>query len=77
MKFCRIDLHSNNRVIVVSDAEDRTVLQRIEFRDHRHSREHTDAAQRHQRLDYRPNRAGVRGCLDFAVEAGHALATGL
>jgi hypothetical protein len=28
MKFCRTDLHSNNSVIVVSDAEDRTVLQR-------------------------------------------------
>ncbi|MFL9912367.1 hypothetical protein [Paraburkholderia sp. RL17-337-BIB-A] len=28
MKFCGIDLHSNNSVIVVSDAEDRTVLQR-------------------------------------------------
>jgi hypothetical protein len=28
MKFCGIDLHSNNSVIVVSDAEDRSVLQR-------------------------------------------------
>lgn len=28
MKFCGIDLHSNNSVIVVSDAEDRIVLQR-------------------------------------------------
>ncbi|MFL9998001.1 transposase [Paraburkholderia sediminicola] len=28
MKFCGIDRHSNNSVIVVSDAEDRTVLQR-------------------------------------------------
>ncbi|SIO72640.1 Transposase [Burkholderia sp. GAS332] len=28
MKFCGIDLHSNNSVVVVSDAEDRIVLQR-------------------------------------------------
>jgi len=28
MKFCGMDLHSNNSVVVVSDAEDRTVLQR-------------------------------------------------
>ncbi|XYJ92193.1 Transposase IS110-like N-terminal domain-containing protein (plasmid) [Cupriavidus necator] len=28
MKYCGIDLHSNNSVVVVSDAEDRIVLQR-------------------------------------------------
>jgi len=28
MKFCGIDLHSNNSVVVVTDAEDRIVLQR-------------------------------------------------
>lgn len=28
MKFCGIDLHSSNSVIVVRDAEDRIVLQR-------------------------------------------------
>jgi transposase len=28
MKFCGIDLHSNNSVVVVSNAEDRIVLQR-------------------------------------------------
>jgi hypothetical protein len=28
MKFCGIDLHSNNSVVVVSDVEDRIVLQR-------------------------------------------------
>jgi hypothetical protein len=28
MKFCGIDPHSNNSVVVVSDADDRIVLQR-------------------------------------------------
>ncbi|NKJ49654.1 hypothetical protein CIC12_23560 [Burkholderia sp. SG-MS1] len=28
MKFCGIDLHSNNSVVEVSDTEDRIVLQR-------------------------------------------------
>ena len=28
MKYCGIDLHSNNSVVVVASEEDRTVLQR-------------------------------------------------
>ena len=33
IKFCRIDLHSNNSTVVVSDAEDQNVLQRRQRND--------------------------------------------